>query len=284
MTAPDFTFSQYSIQDFLDCQRRFLLRHVLRLAWPAAETDDQAAYELHQDQGQAFHRCLQQYFSGIPEEAATASISDELLAGWWRNFLAEARGFPWNSADSPAPGLILLPEFTLTARLGEHRVSAKYDLVAALSGEHFWIYDWKTSRSIPPREKLELRVQTRLYCWLLAAAGSALNASADIPPEHISMTYWYVQQPSRPVSFVYSAEQFATDRQQLGDLLDYIASISEVDFRLTDDPGQCRFCTYRSYCERGFSPGAWSELSGESDLSSALENLPEWEDSSPLEL
>ena len=34
---PDFHFSQASLRDFLACPRRFLLRHIQRLAWPAIE-------------------------------------------------------------------------------------------------------------------------------------------------------------------------------------------------------------------------------------------------------
>lgn len=280
MIPADFTFSQYSIQDFLDCQRRFILRHVLHLPWPAPVTDDQAKYEHHRDQGQTFHRCLQQYFSGVPAEVIGASISDELLAGWWDNFLSGARSFPWSKSGELPFGLILKPEFQLTAILGSHRVTAKYDLITGLPGNHFWIYDWKTSPNPASVEKLELHPQTRLYCWLLADAGASVNLGLVIPPEQISMTYWYVQQPARPVSFQYSAEQFETDGRQLTALLDYICSIPEDEFRLADDLRQCRYCVYRSYCERGFKSGEFKNM----DADAGLETLPDWDDIDPVEL
>ena len=95
MISPDFVFSQNSLQDFLECPRRFQLRYLLHTAWPAAETDDQSAFEHHQEQGQVFHRKIQQYYTGIPVEVISASIQDDLLQSWWDHFLNSAKDFPW---------------------------------------------------------------------------------------------------------------------------------------------------------------------------------------------
>mgnify|MGYP007064289961 CR=1 FL=1 len=35
----DFQFSQNNLQDYLDCARRFELRALRRLAWPAAQSE-----------------------------------------------------------------------------------------------------------------------------------------------------------------------------------------------------------------------------------------------------
>ena len=42
-----------------------------------------------------------------------------------------------------------------------------------------------------------------------------------------------------------------------------IASASEELFSLTDDERQCRFCIYRSYCERGTGAGVADTLDEE---------------------
>jgi len=279
LISPDFVYSQNSLQDFLDCPRRFQLRHLLHLSWPAPETDDQASFEHHLDQGQVFHRSIQQFYSGIPVEAITASIQDELLLTWWNNFLSSAKGFPWSALPEKPEGLTIQTEYSLSARLRDHRLTAKYDLIAALRGRQFWIYDWKTSLTIPPREKMEQRIQTRLYCWLLVRAGSHLNGGNTIPPDQVLMTYWYAQKPGSPLLFPYSSTQMEDDERDLGNLLDHISSLPDDDFRLTDDTRHCRFCTYRSYCERGFVPGKWSEASKEDDLL----DLPSWGEVDPLE-
>jgi hypothetical protein len=182
----------------------------------------------------------------------------------------------------------LHPEYSLSARIHDHHLVAKYDLIAALPGKQFWIYDWKTSLSIPPREKLEQRIQTRLYSWMLVNAGSHLNGGRPISPDQVLMTYWFAHQPGQQLLFPYSQEQYKIDTRDLGELLDHISALADSDFTLTEDTRRCRFCTYRSYCERGFAPGKWSEI--EEDATSM--EIPSWDgddiqsntDSNPLEL
>ncbi len=281
MISPDFVFSQNSLQDFLECPRKFQLRHLLRMAWPSAETDDQAAYEHHQEQGLFFHLKVQQYYSGIPGDVITESIQDEMLKTWWDHFLISAAGFPWaHLLDVPGSGLTLHPEFTLSARIGDHRLIAKYDLIAVLPGSRFWIYDWKTSLSVPPVEKMEQRVQTRLYSWMLAQAGAHLNQGVSIPPEQVILTYWFAQMPGKILVFPYTAEQYADDERNLSNLMEYIAHLGDEDFLLSEDLRQCRFCTYRSYCERSFAPGNSSDLEEDDDSFS----IPSWDDIDTLEL
>lgn len=271
MISPDFVFSQNSLQDFLECPCRFQLRHVLRQAWPAAETDDQEQFEHHMEQGQDFHRKVQQYFSGIPVEVITDSIHDELLRTWWDNFLSAAKDFAWSGVNDAA--LKIRPEYSLSTRLRDHRLTAKYDLIASIPGKQFWIYDWKTSLSIPSPARLEQRIQTRLYRWMLASSGFHLNSGSVIPPEQVVMTYWFAQEPGRQVVLSYDQAQFASDEQDLGTLMDQISSLADTDFVLTDDKRRCRFCPYRSYCDRGFEPGKFSELEQEEQ---EIE-LPTWE-------
>jgi hypothetical protein len=288
LISPDYVFSQNSLQDFLECPRRFQLRYLLHTAWPTAETDDQSAFEHHQEQGQVFHRKIQQYYTGIPVEIISASIQDDLLQSWWDNFLNSARDFPWAKQVDHTPGFTLHPEYSLSARIHDHHLVAKYDLIAALPGKQFWIYDWKTSLSIPPREKLEQRIQTRLYSWMLVNAGSHLNGGRPISPDQVLMTYWFAHQPGQQLLFPYSQEQYKIDTRDLGELLDHISALADSDFTLTEDTRRCRFCTYRSYCERGFAPGKWSEI--EEDATSM--EIPSWDgddiqsntDSNPLEL
>ncbi len=121
-------------------------------------------------------------------------------------------------------------------------------------------------------------MQTRVYPWLLAQAGAALNGGNAIPPEAISMLYWYPEFPAEPELFAYSQQLFQRDDLALNDLLDRIEhAAGRDDFPLTDDTGRCRFCVYRSLCERGSSAGPLPELddepesAGDDDLDFALD-------------
>ena len=56
-----FMFSQGSLQDYTDCARRFRLRYLDRLAWPAAVAEPADEYELQAAEGAAFHRLVHQH-------------------------------------------------------------------------------------------------------------------------------------------------------------------------------------------------------------------------------
>jgi hypothetical protein len=62
-----FTFSQSSLQDYSDCPRRFQLRYIEQLQWPAVEAEPVMENEHHQQEGQLFHRMVQQHRIGLPD-------------------------------------------------------------------------------------------------------------------------------------------------------------------------------------------------------------------------
>src|SRR5215213_6046604 len=62
------TLSQSSLQDYMDCARRFKLRYLDRLSYPAVETEPTLENEKHQQEGEYFHRLVQQHLIGIPAE------------------------------------------------------------------------------------------------------------------------------------------------------------------------------------------------------------------------
>ena len=60
--------SQSSLQDYVDCSLRFKLRYLERLSYPATESEPALENEQHQQEGEYFHRLIQQYLIGIPIE------------------------------------------------------------------------------------------------------------------------------------------------------------------------------------------------------------------------
>src|SRR5574341_339738 len=78
-----FTFSQSSLQDYADCPRRFQLRYIDQLAWPAVETEPVAENERRQQEGQLFHRLAQQHLLGLPAENLARLANTPNLERWW---------------------------------------------------------------------------------------------------------------------------------------------------------------------------------------------------------
>lgn len=262
----DFRFSQSSLQDYVDCPRRFELRYLQRLNWPAAESEPIREQEEHMVQGALFHRLVQQYFIGLPVDVLTRSIADERVAEWWGRFLTHA---------APELPERRFPEIALSAALGPHRLIAKFDLIAIEPGQRAVIYDWKTSLHRSRRDRLETRVQTILYRYLLARAGAYLNDGAPIAPEQISMIYWFAEFPQQPEVFTYDAEQHQRIEVDLLRLLDSIAERPAGGFPLTDEIDRCKYCRYRSLCQRGIKAGDFdgyeAEEAAEFDLDALID-------------
>ena len=234
------TFSQSSLQDYVDCARRFQLRYLERLSYPAVESEPSLENEKHQQEGEYFHRLLQQYFIGIPDEQVSKLANTPNLQRWWDNFQ--------NAKDLSG----LYPETTLSSPLGNYRLLAKYDLIAIQDGKAI-IYDWKTYRKRPRNEWLSARMQTRVYRALLVNAGAHLNNGQPFEPEQIEMIYWFADFPNEPARFTYTSAQYTRDWDTFTKLVDEIKSASS--YPLTDDRQKCAYCTYRSYCERGIRAG-----------------------------
>ena len=265
MTLPkNFQFSQSSLQDYVDCHRRFQLRYIQRRAWPALDSAPALESELFMQRGAQFHHLAHQYFLGIPTEKLARQIEgDEMLERWWQNF-TNLQGF-----QNPE-GLRARPEISLSAPLGEFRLMAKYDLIIIFpsppaplpegEGGKATIFDWKTSRKRPKREWLEKKLQTRVYPYLLTRAGAQLNGGQPIAPEQIEMIYWFTDFPDQPARFSYSEEQFATDEAYLSGLIGEIKSRGDDPAHLTEDEFRCNYCPYRSLCSRGDKAGVLNEM------------------------
>lgn len=245
----DLQFSQASLQDFIDCRRRFYYRYVQRLAWPALEAEPALANEQWMKQGTDFHQLVHRYVLGIPVERLTPSVGGNLTV-WWQSFLDHV---PF---DRDAR---LFPERLLVTELDGKRLVAKFDLIVAASDGSVDIYDWKTSRKPPKRAVLAEQMQSKVYPLVLAKAGDVLGLELTAP-EQVRMTYWYVNRPEEPEVFNYSQEQFEADREQITAIANEILALDDPDqFTLTEEVRRCRFCVYRSLCERGETAGDFLE-------------------------
>ena len=257
-----FTFSQSSLQDYFDCPRRFQLRYIEHLAWPAVETEPALENERRQQEGNLFHRMVQQHLAGLPIETLNRLASTPDLSRWWNNYL---------SHNFNISGYALYPEFTLSAPVGTHRLLAKYDLLVVSLGKKAFIFDWKTNHKRPRDEWMAARVQTRVYRALLVSAGAFLNQGTPIQPEQVEMIYWYADFPGEPAQFPYNPAHYKRDWDALTGM------IKEIDhqryFPLTEAEKKCAYCPFRSYCNRGGKAGTFDEAESELEAGAAEFNL-----------
>lgn len=250
-----FQFSQSSLQDFDTCPRRFKLRYLDRLRWPAVESEPIQEAERLARLGADFHRLVQQHVAGISETILSESLteSEAALQSWWQSYLQHRPALP--------AGTRLYAEVTLSTPLRGYRLMARFDLLAAQLGGTFLIIDWKTSLHKPASADLARRMQTRVYPYVLALAGAAFNGGQPVDPAAIGMIYWYPERPDQPERFDYSPELQQRDEQFLSSLIEQIHHAAEIDhFPMVEDKKPCTYCVYRSFCDRGDKAGLIAEL------------------------
>lgn len=274
--SENFDFTQSNLQDYVDCPYRFYLRYIKHTKWPALMVDDAHDFEKRTQAGARFHRLVQQYFSGVPEERINQFVNaDPLpeLAIWWDNFLS----------DIPSKLLgVQLVERVLSTHLTGYRLLAKYDMILIMDQKGLIIFDWKTSSKKPHKQRLLQKIQTRLYRYILVQAGAALKID-DIVPSQVTMTYWFASFPQTPISLPYDQESFEKDEVFFTRLIEEIRDNKESDFSRTSDTRKCRYCVYRSHCDRGVKAGDLGsfedfDLAGEQDeLDIDFENIQEIE-------
>jgi hypothetical protein len=275
-------FSATSLQDYVDCARRFQLRYLLQVAWPVPEAEPIGERERHARLARDFHRLVHQHLLGLPADTLSASIHDSDLERWWQAYLAYLPAFE----DAQA-----IPEVSLSIPSSGYRVVAQYDAIvfddrrvpkrrevtgtAAADRSPLLIIDWKTYRQRPSRAWLARRLQTRVYPVVLVQAGASLLGQTHIEPGDVEMCYWLTEYPHTPETFPYDAAAFQADLEFLS------ALISEIDERikscehgpgtdltsatddvwpLTSELKRCRFCSYRSLCGRGGVAGPLVEF------------------------
>lgn len=268
----EFTFSQSTLQMYVDCNRRFYLTHIERLPWPAIEAAPFALYEEAMRQGELFHRIVQRGIEGVPiANAPLAPPLDQWVQAW----------LAWGLKETPTQHR-LTERMLATAIVPEGvdepvRLVAKYDLIAAESGaegtaqgSRVVIVDWKTSARRPEVEAMRRRWQSLLYPFVLVESALRLPFG-DVAPEDVEMRYWFAGAPDAPIRLRYDRQQHEANRAALAALLgEILGKEGEAAFpKVPDTPANrrrfCAFCVYRSRCQRGDEPGVMDEYDEESD-------------------
>lgn len=235
--------SRNKLRTFLECQRRFQLRYIQRVPWPSQPVGARLNTAL--EQGQQFHRLLEQHFLGFDVDVSTES--DEAVKAWWSAFrrkppfLPEGKRFPEMALSVPIDPI---------DGEGGHYLFGRFDLLI-LNDSSAHIYDWKTERKPRTANQLHEDWQTRLYLALIVEGASGLGFTYK--PEQVAITYWFAQEPEQSVTIRYTAEQHARNLAELK------ATVERIDRRmiapnaiwpLTESLETCQYCEFRSYCGR----------------------------------
>jgi hypothetical protein len=264
-----FQFSQAGLQDYVDCRRRFLLKYIQEVSWPAIESEPVIENESFLQKGSEFHHLVHQHLLGVPNERLLNLIHDLDLGQWWENhqrFLDDlARQRPW---------LKRYPEVVLTTPFKDYRLVAKFDLLLLGEDGKATIFDWKTSRALPNRKWLERRLQSRIYPYLLVKAGDHLNDGKALEPAQVEMVYWFAGFPGKLETLPYNEKKFSEDEAYLESLVNEIERQEEGDFTKTPHVESCAFCVYRSLCDRGVEAGSFEAMEGDlADYDASLVDL-----------
>jgi len=75
------------------------------------------------------------------------------------------------------------------------------------------------------------------------------------------MIYWYADFPLNRLASPITPSSSNADWSAIEKVVNEISSTNE--FPMTEDENTCRFCSYRSYCERGSQPGSLKEAEAE---------------------
>ena len=244
---PDkFIFTQSNLQTYVNCKHQFYLRYSQHFLWPSPASKDVLVFERDRQAGSRFHQLAHQLLLGLPAGNLARSAEndpDPRVRLWFEMF---TRTVYRNLSG------ILFPEYTLTAKPGGIILSAKYDLLQEENGT-YTIYDWKSSRKKPSKSWLEAQMQSKVFPLVLSLQP---ELSAGSPERRIRMVYWEVTEPEQPVVLEFGFGKLEQYRSEICELASQIQLSLPQDFEKTEDVQRCRYCVYRSYCNRPVEPAS----------------------------
>lgn len=261
------TYSANSLQMYSDCARRYELTYLEGLVWPAVEQEPVLESERFLKNGRVFHEMVHRDLLGLP----VLHPADPEIAGWWQRYqdvqpaAIEGRKFP---------------EQTLAVSLEGHVLVATFDLIVITDAGKAIIFDWKTWRHPERVKEIDKKMQSRVYPYLLKESVGALVKDVTLAAEDIEMRYWLTERPDEPYVFAYSDEKYQADKDYLLAQIGEIESTPAGGFMLTEERGRCRYCSFRSYCERGDVAGHWDDADQEvslDDSNSLVGDLDDYE-------
>ena len=156
-----------------------------------------------------------------------------------------------------------LVEYPQIIHFCNYRLIAKYDLIVFEEGGNTIILDWKTTQHRISASFLEKKIQSLVYPFVLASANKEIRS-----PDNIQMIYWFPEFPNEPEVFNFSTTKSEQTEYFLNGMIEDIAKRKKGDFQLTDDERKCKYCIYRSLCNRGLKAGDVARIDENNGLES----------------
>jgi len=260
----NFRFSAKNLQDYLDCPRRFELRYLLKQEWPSEVTQPVQEVEKRIWLGNQFHSLVNRFLNGVPEDKIQDYIFDSELKVWFSVFLEFYR----QSLNQR-----FLSEVSLFLPYKGFFMAAVVDYLSLRENGELLIYDWKTS-SFPPKENYFAdSVQTILYPFIVYECRKTLFPNHDLNTEDLSMNYWFPAFPEKSFRFPYSNQIHQQNQERLSNFISEIVETCPGEFQKTDQVKRCKYCEYRSLCERGVSAGNIYDEKEALDVESLIQNI-----------
>lgn len=244
--TPGFRFSQASLATAEVCPRRFYLRYLARVHWPAAHDPGGLAAEQGAARGRLFHHLLHQHHLGLDVAAEVEAQEDPRLSAWWQAFLEHPpSGLPAGRAFAEVEVWVPLEAWWLRAR---------FDRVVA-AGSDLCIVDWKTGA--PPEQGYLNTWQTLVYAYVATEGGGMFGDGGPVSPEQVALCYWQATRPAEVWWYRHNAAAHLEARARIVGLAEALSGLREEgDFARTEDEKHCRRCEFRAYCGRGSAAGS----------------------------
>lgn len=240
MSLPILSLSQAHLTLLDTCPRKFQYVFDRALALPGQPQQQEAA-----TWGNQFHLLMQQRALGLPIAALAQTHPD--MASQITSLEAQAP-----ELFSPVPEERLRQsEHQRTLLFNGYLLTTVYDLLL-LDDNGGHIVDWKSYLRPPSRARLADAWQTQLYLYVLAE-------TANLPPEQITMDYWFVRQhqegqllPPSATRFRYSQPWHDHSRTRLLQLTENLTALrlQSAEFPKTSHQELCSRCPFQLRCQR----------------------------------
>lgn len=254
--------SAMALRTYLSCPLRFRYRYLDNLYWSSlwgTSPEERKAVE----KGQNFHLMARRYYAGIDPAEVADPVEQAELQSW----LIRLQGFLPLSFDQA-----FYPELELRLTRPEMKLMAKFDLLVVDPDGRATIYDWKTTKRMPRRDRQRRDLQTIIYRYMLCAAGGQYSPRGQFKPEEVAMVYWNPLHEAHWPRFAYSQAQYERDEAYLQGLVQQILRTPRELFVGTSAEATCRSCEYRMICH-----GRRMEREDQEEEEELLEETLSWD-------
>jgi len=140
------------------------------------------------------------------------------------------------------------PELSLRQNRPDYQLQANFDLLVVDADGRAAVYDWKTESRPLNRQRLLASAQTRVYRYMLCAAGGAYSPLGAFKPEQVEMVYWNPLYPRKQTRLPYSDDEFRRDERDLAGIIGEILTTPSEGLIATTDLNTCAHCEYQMIC------------------------------------